>query len=579
VRATILVAGAGNESDAARIGAGSLEVAPIPFVFARSARDQWRMRVGSLVEIFRAENGFAYAGGDTPARRKRVAMQPVIPKKRVLIFIVAYNAEKTIQNVIRRIPHALADYDTEVLIIDDSSRDRTFELARSSAEAGDLPFPLTVLFNPVNQGYGGNQKVGFHFAIEKQFDFVALVHGDGQYPPELLPTLLEPLLNGEADAVFGSRMMNRFDALRGGMPLYKFAGNRILSFLQNRLLGSNLSEFHSGYRLYRVKALERVPFERNTNDFHFDTEIILQFFRAGLRIKELPIPTYYGDEICHVNGLKYAFNVVKATLLSRAQDLGIFYERKFDVATGFGNNPLYRPKLGFESPHTLTVQRVDAGSSVIDIGCASGYVSRALKEKQCTVTGLDQFPVPADVSLDHFVQHDLDQPDLPIDVGQFDYVLLLDVIEHLRSPEAFVDALRKARRKDKAPQVIVSTGNVAFVLTRLMLLLGYFHYGARGILDLTHTRLFTFSSVRELFEQAGFQIEEVRGVPAPFPLAAGDNWLGRSLLAINRILIGICRSLFSYQIFMVVRPLPTVNWLLERAFETAEQRTAKGREA
>jgi len=153
------------------------------------------------------------------------------------------------------------------------------------------------------------------------------------------------------------------------------------------------------------------------------------------------------------------------------------------------------------------------------------------------------------------------------------------VIEHLRSPEAFVDALRKARRKDKAPQVIVSTGNVAFVLTRLMLLLGYFHYGARGILDLTHTRLFTFSSVRELFEQAGFQIEEVRGVPAPFPLAAGDNWLGRSLLAINRILIGICRSLFSYQIFMVVRPLPTVNWLLERAFETAEQRTAKGREA
>jgi glycosyltransferase involved in cell wall biosynthesis len=500
-------------------------------------------------------------------------------KKRVLIFIVAYNAEKTIQSVIRRIPHSLANHDTEILIIDDSSDDRTFERARSSSEADDLPFPLTVLFNPENQGYGGNQKIGFHYAIERQFDIVALIHGDGQYPPERLPALLEPLLNGEADAVLGSRMMNRFDALKGGMPLYKFFGNRILSFIQNNLLGSHLSEFHSGYRLYLVKALERLPFERNTNDFHFDTEIILQLFRAGLRIKELPIPTYYGDEICHVNGLKYAFNVLKATLLSRAQDLGILYERKFDVSTGFGNNPLYLPKLGFESPHTLALQRVDAGSSVVDIGCASGYVSRALKEKRCKVTGVDQFPVRDNVPLDHFIQHDLADAELPIDVGQFDYVLLLDVIEHLRSPEAFVDALRKARKKDKAPEVILSTGNVGFVLTRLMLSLGYFNYGSRGILDLTHTRLFTFSSFRELFEQAGFQVEDVRGIPAPFPLAVGDNWLGRSLLAINRILIKLSRSLFSYQIFMVVRPLPTLDWLLERAFETTEQRMAQGKGA
>src|SRR5690349_8371749 len=199
-------------------------------------------------------------------------------KKRVLIFIVAYNAEKTIQSVIRRIPHSLANHETEILIIDDSSHDQTFERAQSLAQAGDLPFPLTVLFNPVNQGYGGNQKIGFHYAIERQFDIVALIHGDGQYPPERLPALLEPLLNDDPDAVFGSRMMNRFDALKGGMPLYKFLGNRILSTIQNLLLGSHLSEFHSGYRLYLVKALERLPFERNTNDFHFDTEITLQLF-------------------------------------------------------------------------------------------------------------------------------------------------------------------------------------------------------------------------------------------------------------------------------------------------------------
>src|SRR5216683_1838935 len=254
-------------------------------------------------------------------------------KPRVLIFIVAYNAERTIQEVIRRIPSSLATYETEVLIIDDSSRDRTFEQAHHLERAGEVPFLLTVLYNPVNQGYGGNQKIGFHYAIEKGFDIVALVHGDGQYAPECLPELLQPLLENKADAIFGSRMMTRFAALKGGMPLYKYVGNKILTSVQNWLLNSSLSEFHSGYRLYSVDALRRIPFDRNTNEFHFDTEIIIQLFRAGLRVEELPIPTYYGDEICHVNGIKYGLDVIKATLLSRAQDLGIWYERKFDVGS------------------------------------------------------------------------------------------------------------------------------------------------------------------------------------------------------------------------------------------------------
>src|ERR1700722_1157270 len=171
-------------------------------------------------------------------------------KKRVLIFIVAYNAERTIQQVVRRIPSSLAEYDTEILIIDDSSHDETFEQAHHMERTGGMPFPITVLYNPVNQGYGGNQKIGFSYAIQNGFDIVALIHGDGQYAPESLPGLLQPLLEEEADAVFGSRMINRFAALKGGMPLYKYVGNRILTGIQNRLLRSSLSEFHSGYQLY-----------------------------------------------------------------------------------------------------------------------------------------------------------------------------------------------------------------------------------------------------------------------------------------------------------------------------------------
>ena len=131
-------------------------------------------------------------------------------KQRVLIFIVAYNAESTIRNVLTRVPVDLnSEYEIEVLIIDDASHDKTFDESHLAQNEENLPFPVTILFNPENQGYGGNQKIGFHYAIEQGFDFVALVHGDGQYAPECLPDLLRPLASGDADAVFGSRMLTR----------------------------------------------------------------------------------------------------------------------------------------------------------------------------------------------------------------------------------------------------------------------------------------------------------------------------------------------------------------------------------
>jgi glycosyltransferase involved in cell wall biosynthesis len=490
-------------------------------------------------------------------------------KKRVLIFVVAYNAESTIQSVIRRIDPSLAIHDTEILIIDDSSSDRTFSRAQ---ETPGVPFPMTVLYNPANQGYGGNQKIGFHYAIREEFDVVALLHGDGQYAPECLNSLLEPLLQDEADAVFGSRMMSRGAALRGGMPLYKFLGNRILTTLQNWLLDTHLSEFHSGYRLYSVEALKRIPFERNTNQFHFDTEIIIQLLRAGCRIQEMPIPTYYGDEICRVNGMKYAWNVIAATFLSKAQALGILYDRKYDITALGSYNPLYQSKFHFESPHTLALARVPPGSRVLDIGCASGYIARELSKNGCEVTGVDQFPPPSDAGLAAFIQADLSITNLPAGASKFDYVLLLDVIEHIRSPEAFVDSLRAAFHKRDAPTLIVSTGNIGFILIRLALLFGKFRYGPRGILDLTHTRLFTFATLRRLFEQAGFRVDEVKGVPAPFPFAFGDGRLARFLLTVNRMLIRISKSLFSYQMFMVIRPLPSLESLLQEAVETSRAR-------
>jgi glycosyltransferase involved in cell wall biosynthesis len=252
-------------------------------------------------------------------------------RPRLLVFIVAYEAEATIEQVLRRIPASLdALAEVEILVIDDASSDRTVALADAMRAAGTLPFPLEVRANAVNQGYGGNQKIGFRLAIERGFDVVALIHGDGQYAPEMLPTLARPLIDGAADAVMGSRIMTRGGARRGGMPLYKLVGNRILTALQNRLLGARLSEYHSGYRLYGTEALKRIPFTLAADGFHFDTEIIIQLLIAGQRILELPIPTFYGDEISRVDGLNYAWNVLRSSLLARAQVLGFVHDPKFD---------------------------------------------------------------------------------------------------------------------------------------------------------------------------------------------------------------------------------------------------------
>src|ERR1044071_6089273 len=209
-------------------------------------------------------------------RRPPQESQPVdLRGQRLLIFIVAYNAETTIEKVLSRIPASLHTSNVEVLIIDDFSKDKTF-LSGVRFQQRNSAFKITVLRTPENQGYGGNQKLGYRYAIDNGFDVVALVHGDGQYAPEKLPELLAPLVAGEADAVFGSRMIDRRAARAGGMPLYKWIGNQILTRFQNRLLGTSLSEFHSGYRLYSTKALAQIPFQRNTNNFHFDTEIIIQ---------------------------------------------------------------------------------------------------------------------------------------------------------------------------------------------------------------------------------------------------------------------------------------------------------------
>ena len=432
--------------------------------------------------------------------------------KKVLIFVVAYGAEGTIQSVLARLPNEVLDSNdctSEVLIIDDCPPDQTVRAAYRSITYRNRP--VTILQNPNNLGYGGNQKVGCRYGIQHGFDIVAMVHGDEQYAPEKLPELLVPLLTDKADAVFGSRMMNGRAALDGGMPFCKFAGVKILTAIENALVGTVLSGYQSGYRLYDCNTLSRLPYESNSDGFDFDTDIIIQLHRAGARILEIPVPTFYGDEICHVNGVAHGCRIVLTCLHSILHRFGILYHRKFDLET---ENYHYRSKAHFPSTHSEALKFVKDGEHVIDFGCGPGDLSALMCKQGAHVTGVDRhisdatranctLTVQADINALDW--HQIEQ--LPA----ADTVLLLDIVEHLTDPDAFLQRLRRLKNMSAAT-IIVSVPNVAFWPVRLMLLFGQFNYGKAGILDRTHLRFFTRSSMKDLFEGCGLQVDKMVGI-------------------------------------------------------------------
>jgi len=483
---------------------------------------------------------------------------------RVLVVIVTYNAEGHIRDVFERVPQELFNSSkTHFLVIDDASNDVGVETALEWVNRHGVA-NVTVLRNSVNQGYGGNQKLGYRLALDSSFDFVILLHGDGQYSPEFLPALIEAWQRSGADVVLGTRMWSVASARRGGMPAYKIVGNRILTRIQNLLTGENLFEYHTGLRGYATTFLRKVPFEINTNDFHFDTEILLQAFHARAKVVEINIPTHYGDERCHVNGLKYAYNVLKATLQFRMHQMGMFCSLKYRNFNG----PSYADKTHvIYSSHrmALGIIRSVNPKTVLDIGCGDGYVARECEKSGIRVTGLDKADPPPGM-MSRNIRVRLDEDELPVNLADFDLVLMLDIIEHLSEPEQFLIKLRESYRSlcekgSDPPPVILSTPNVAFVTVRLNLLLGRFPYAERGILDVTHKRLFTRGSLLRALEDCGYEIEKVLPVPVPFDAVMGGR-LGTLLKFVSKFLCFVWPRLFAFQFMVLCRPRPGARQLL-----------------
>lgn len=236
--------------------------------------------------------------------------------KRVIVVLPAYNAALTLKQTISEIPHDVVD---EIVLVDDNSSDNTVAIAR---EIGIKH----IISHEKNKGYGGNQKSCYNKALELDADIIVMLHPDYQYTPLLLTPMISVIGNGVYKVVFGSRILGK-GALKGGMPLYKYIANRFLTFTQNVLMNQKLSEYHTGYRAFDKEVLQKVNFDKNSDDFIFDNEMIAQIFYNNFEIAEITCPTKYFEEASSINlsrSIKYGLGVLKVSFLYFFTKLGIY---------------------------------------------------------------------------------------------------------------------------------------------------------------------------------------------------------------------------------------------------------------
>ena len=246
----------------------------------------------------------------------------MINGQKIVVVMPAYNAEKTLEQTYKEIPFNIVD---EVILVDDFSKDYTFEEARKLGIH-------KVIRHQKNTGYGGNQKTCYREALQSNADIVVMLHPDYQYTPLLLEAMVYPIARGLYDVMLGSRILGK-GALRGGMPMYKYIFNLILTFCQNVLMSQKLAEYHTGYRAFSREVLEKLPLEKNSDDFVFDNEMLGQIFYHGFTVGEVSCPTKYFKEASSINfkrSVKYGLGVLRVSLTYRLQKMGLGSYKIFD---------------------------------------------------------------------------------------------------------------------------------------------------------------------------------------------------------------------------------------------------------
>jgi glycosyltransferase involved in cell wall biosynthesis len=241
---------------------------------------------------------------------------------KVTVVMPAYNAESTLEQTFRDIPEGSVD---EVILTDDCSKDGTVEIAKKLG--------IIVICHSENKGYGANQKTCYDYAMKSGTDIIVMIHPDYQYDPKVIPFAVGFIASNICDIILGSRIRTRQETFEGGMPIYKYISNRLLTFFENMVLGQNLGDFHSGFRVYRREVLEKVNYHANSDDFVFDTEFLAQSVYHKFRIGDIPIPTRYFPEASSINfrrSVKYGIQTLLVMLKYVTQKMGIFNFKLFE---------------------------------------------------------------------------------------------------------------------------------------------------------------------------------------------------------------------------------------------------------
>ena len=478
--------------------------------------------------------------------------------KRTLVAVTMSVDEPFGAETLRQLPPAFWNaLQIEVVVVDDDSPAAAAQAVRHWAEQARRD-RFKLLRSDASLGYGGRRKLACRLALDGGFDHILIVPASGVHHPEAISQLHAQILRGEADLLVAPSAALGFLA-------------RLLDRFQRRITRIPAAGQAGGLRAVSAALLKRIPFEVADNGRIFDTQMLLQAVYAGAAVAlAAPAPPSPNKP---ARSARDAFASLLAAVQFKFHQMGMVCALTYRHLEPFR----YRDKAAMlYSSHAMALDLVRARRprTLLDIGCGPGHIASRCRDLGAVVTGVDAF-LPHPGTMDHFHRTDLESEPLPVNPFDFDMVLLMDVIEHFEDPERFLLDLRgKSHRPGHPPPVIViSTPNIAFFSIRLNLLMGRFNYAERGILDVSHKRLFTRSSLLSAIRVCGYTVESIKPVPAPFE-AVIPNRLGTLLARVAAALAWLMPGLFAFQFLVVCRPLPSVASLLAQA--TSHYEAGKG---
>jgi len=456
-------------------------------------------------------------------------------ESRCVLLVLAHSGSgRRLAPTLARVPEALRPRFAEIAVLLDGDE----------SEPPELPaWPnLRVHRNPRRYGHGGRRKVAFEYALGRGFDHAIVVEADGRHPLEHLARIRDLALEG-AEVVLGAR---------------ERPGSTLGSALLRGALGMRIADWGSSLRLYSCKVLRRIPFQLASDGRRFDTEILIQCRALGVAVREVRLVAFEDEGFS-------AFESFGAAIDYRLHQLHVQRNGAFLV----DDDVPYTFKHSRTGSHVQILDAIPPGSRVLDLGCSQGLLARPLREKGARTTGVDIRPrEQVALDLDGYHRRDLEEP-LELPEGRvFDYVVISDVLEHVRNRQQL---LRSARRHLKPEgRLLISTPNVAIWFYRLSLLVGRFEYGPRGVLDETHVHLFTQSTFRREVERGGFKIRRQRVTSLPFEVILESTGQSRLVAALSwcyHLLARAWPKMFAYQFLLEAE----VTTLLDPAAEAREE--------